>query len=177
MIGTKELLRLVKECNLVEGLCERELNNPEGAGFDLRVGEVFQIKKGEAFLGVVDRSTPEVKSIAKYGKEKGIVLKPGDYVLVKTIETVNFPNNISSICSPRTTLQRSGVMLITGATDPGYCGELTFAMCNMGKCDFKLEMGARIVRMLFFEVSEVVSQYRGQWQGGRVTTKGKEKQV
>ena len=177
MIGTKELLRLVKECKLVEGLCERELNNPEGAGFDLRVGEVFQIKKGEAFLGEVDRCTPEVKSIAKYGKEKGIVLKPGDYVLVKTIETVNFPENISAICRPRTTLQRSGVMLITGATDPGYFGELTFAMCNMGKCDFRLEMGARIVRMVFFEVGEVVSQYRGQWKGGRVTTDGKEKQV
>ncbi len=68
-------------------------------------------------------------------------------------------------------------MLITGATDPGYFGELTFAMCNMGKCDFRLEMGARIVRMVFFEVGEVFSQYRGQWKGGRVTTDGKEKQV
>ncbi len=49
MIGTKELLRLVKECNLVEGLCERELNNPEGAGFDLRVERYFRLKKERHF--------------------------------------------------------------------------------------------------------------------------------
>jgi len=177
MIGTKELLRLVKEQKLVENLCERELTNPEGSGFDLRVGEIYALGKEEAFLGETERNTPDAKLIAKYGKEKGLILKPGDYVLVKTIEKVNMPDNIAAICRPRTTLQRSGVILITGATDPGYYGELTFAMCNMGKNNFKLELGARIVRILFFEVSEVISQYRGQWKGGRVVTKKKEKQV
>jgi len=51
MIGTKELLKLVKEKKLVENLSERELENPEGAGFDLRAGEIFRIKEGESFLG------------------------------------------------------------------------------------------------------------------------------
>ncbi len=37
MIGTKELLKLVKKKKLVENLCDRELQNPEGTGFDLRI--------------------------------------------------------------------------------------------------------------------------------------------
>ena len=51
MLETKELLKLVEEKKLVENLCSRELENPGGAGFDLRLKEVHKIKEGEAFLG------------------------------------------------------------------------------------------------------------------------------
>jgi deoxycytidine triphosphate deaminase len=178
MIGTKELLRLVEEENLVENLCERELTNPEGAGFDLRLGEVFKIKEGDAFLGEEDRHTPEVVSLAKYGKEKGVILKPGAFVLVKTIEKINQPKDVVAIFRPRSTLQRCGVGLFTATSSPGYSGEFTFGMANLGKNILKLELGARFVHILFFRTGENHSSYRGQWQGGRVSTQGKkEKQV
>ena len=178
MIGTNELLKLVKENNLVENLAERELTNPEGAGFDLRVSEVFKIKEGDAFLGETERFTPDVESVAKYEGNKEITLKPGDFVLVKTMEKVNLPKDVAAIFRPRSTLQRSGIGLFTATANPGYSGELTFGMCNLGKNNFRLEMGARIVHILFFNTSENFSAYRGQWQGGRVSTQGeKETQV
>ena len=177
MIGTKELLRLVKENKLVENLCDRELENPEGAGFDLRAGEIFTIKEGESFLGETERLTPDVESVAKYGENKDFILKPGEFILVKTLEKVNLPDNIAAIFRPRSTLQRSGVTLSTATGNPGYKGELTFGMCNLGKNDFKIELGARFVHILFFNTSENYSSYRGQWQGGRVSTEGKETQV
>ena len=172
MIGTKELLKLVKEQNLIENLCERELENPEGAGFDLRVGEVFIIEGGEAFLGEYDRHTPRTGSIAKYGKDKEVILKPGDFVLVKTIEKVNQPKDIAAIFRPRSTLQRCGIGLFTATSSPGYSGEFTFGMTNLGKNNFRLELGARIVHILFFKTTDNISEYRGQWQGGRVSTMG-----
>lgn len=178
MIGTKELLELVKEKRLVENLCERELKNPEGTGFDLRVGEIFKIKDGEAFLGENERFTPDIEVLAKYGKDKHLVIKPGDFFLVKTMEKLNLPHNISAIFRPRSTLQRCGIGLFTATASPGYCGELTFGLSNLGNNDFKLELGARIAHVLFFNTSENVSAYRGQWQGGRVSTEGnKETQV
>ena len=177
MIGTKELLKLVRENKLVENLSERELENPEGAGFDLRVGEVFIIKEGESFLGEIERSTPDVETVAKYGENKDFILKPGEFILVKTMEKVNLPDNIAAIFRPRSTLQRSGVTLSTSTGNPGYKGELTFGMCNLGKNDFKFELGARFVHILFFNTSENHSNYRGQWQHGRVSTEGKEIQV
>ena len=173
MIGTKELLKLVKEKKLVENLCSRELENPEGCGFDLRVGEIFTISEGEAFLGENERYTPETESIAKYGKEKDFVLKPGDFVLIKTIEKLNLPKDMAVIFRPRSTLQRCGVGLFTAAASPGYSGELTFGMANLGKNDFKLELGARIAHAVFFNTGENHSVYRGQWQNGRVSTEGK----
>jgi deoxycytidine triphosphate deaminase len=178
MIGTNELLKLVREKKLVENLSERELKDPEGTGFDLRASEVFRIKEGNAFLGEIERSTPETESIANYNDNKEIILKPGDFVLVKSMEKVNLPNDIAAIFRPRSTLQRCGIGLFTATANPGYSGELTFGMCNLGKNDFKLEMGARFVHILFFNTSENHSAYRGQWQYGRVSTEGeKETQV
>ena len=43
-LGVDKLLKLVREKKLVEDLCERELKNPEGCGFDLRLGKVWKIK-------------------------------------------------------------------------------------------------------------------------------------
>ena len=42
---------------------------------------------------------------------------------------------------------------------------------------FELEMGARVIHMMFFEVKGKSNLYRGQWQGGRMATDKKEKQV
>ncbi|MBI4096437.1 MAG: hypothetical protein HY425_01840 [Candidatus Levybacteria bacterium] len=190
VLGPKKLLQLVKTKKLVEGLSERELTNPEGAGFDLRLGEVYSIS-GDAFLGETHRKTAEIELIAKYnhlinasgrskslnkGKEK-ITIKPGDFFLVKTIETVNMPNNLTASITPRSTTYRSGLFLRTGNVPPGYCGGLIFGLKNEGPVTVEIEMGARFVHIQFNEVKGGGNLYRGQWQGGRVTARKKEKQV
>jgi hypothetical protein len=38
ILGIQKLHDLAESIGLVENLCEREMNNPEGAGFDLRMG-------------------------------------------------------------------------------------------------------------------------------------------
>ncbi len=178
VIGPRELLKLVKTKKLVEGLSQRELTNPEGAGFDLRLGEVYEIS-GKAFLGEEHRKTPDIKSIEKFeaGKKKSIKIKPGDFYLVKTIEKINLPLNLSAVIIPRTTTFRSGIFIRTGPIQPGYQGELTFGLKNEGPVTVEIEMGARFVHVLFHEIKGGGNKYRGQWQGGRVTTRRKERQV
>lgn len=177
-LGVDELLKRVKEKKLVENLCDRELNNPEGAGFDLRLGEVFKIE-GDGFLGVEERKTCDIESVAKYeeGKANRVTLKPGDFYLVKTIEKVNLPEDLIGFFKPRTTMQRMGIFLRSSQVSPGYQGELTFAVKNLGPSKVTIELGARIVHVMFAEVKGKSNLYRGQWQGGRVTTKKREKQV
>lgn len=176
-LGVDKLLDLVKRQNLVEGLCQRELENPEGCGFDLRLGEVFRIK-GEGFLGVQERKTCDTELVASINTgQKEIVLEPGDFYLVKTIEKVNMPPDLVGIFKPRSTLHRMGILLRTSQVSPGYSGELIFALTNVGPCPVRLELGARIVHLMFAKIDGSTSLYRGQWQNGRVTTQGKEKQV
>ncbi len=178
ILGPQKLLELVKEIKLVEGLSERELTNPEGAGFDLRLGEVYKIS-GDAFLGETERKTADIDLVQEYkeGEKRTIVLKPGDYFLVSTIEKVNIPLSLTANFKPRTTTFRSGLFLRTGNVAPGYSGKLTFGLKNDGPIEVTIEMGARFVHMQVEEVLGDGNQYRGQWQGGRVAATKKEVQV
>ena len=178
ILGVDELLKLVKEKNLVERLSERELTNPEGCGFDLRLGKVWEIS-GETFLGVNDKKTVEAKLLMEYDEKKSKIfeLKAGQQVLVTIIEKVNLQENLTANFWLRSTLYRGGVILSGGNVAPGYSGEISFTLFNSGKCPVKIEMGARIVHMMFYEVKGKTNLYRGQWQGGRVVTNKEEKQV
>jgi len=168
----------VKEQRLVESLSQRELENPEGAGFDLRVGELFEIS-GQGFLGVEERETPDMTSVAKYeeGQTLEIILKPSTYYIIKTIESVNMPDNLLAIMTPRSTLFRSGIYVFGGQVPPGYAGELNMGIYNFRQEEFRLEMGSRVVHIMFSEVKGKGNMYRGQWQGGRTTTNQRETQV
>lgn len=176
MIGIKQLANLVKTEKLVENLSERELTDPEGAGFDLRVGEIYEIT-GKGFLGIEERQTPELKLVAKVAKDKEFILKPGKYYVIKTIEKVNLPEDIIAWSYSRSTLYRSGIIIKGGQINPGYRGGLSMGIINLSHQPFRLTLGARVVHIVFTRVEGGGSAYRGQWQGGRVFTHSKEKQV
>ncbi len=179
ILGPQKLLELVKKEKLVTGLAERELKNPEGAGFDLRLGEVHKITGGTAFLGEEERQTPEIETILRYNprKKQSITIFPNEFYLVTTIEEVNLPKDLTANFKPRTTTFRSGLFLRTGNVAPGYKGKLSFAIKNEGPLPVTIELGARIIHIQFIRVDGGGALYRGQWQGGRVAATKKEKQV
>ncbi len=188
ILSSKKVLELCEQMKLLENLDARE-SYPEGVGIDIRVGEVY-VLQGEGFLGKTERKSPDINLIASIAKgDKEVVIKPHDYVLVKTIEKINLPGNKVSIdggepyylmadVHPRSTLQRCGLYLMATKTDPGYTGELTFAITNLSNVPFRLELGARIANIVFHQVvGEIARAYEGQWKGGRVATGGKETQI
>ncbi len=130
-------------------------------------------------MGIEKRHTPETELTMKYeeGKEDWLVLRPGDQVLVKTIEKVNLPTELSANVTMRTTIFRSGLDLRSSPVQPGYKGELTFAIKNDGPATMKIQMGARIAHIQFEIVDGGGSAYRGQQQGGRVSTEKPETQI
>lgn len=177
-LGVDILLQKVKKDKLVEGLCERELTNPEGCGFDLCLGKVHQIS-GRGFMGLTERDSVDSKLLYEFNEKKkqSVVIKPGESYLVTTREKFNMPRDLTAAMWLRSTLFRSGLVMSGGKIDPGYVGELSFLLYNAGPCEMEIELGARIVHIMFFEVKGKTNAYRGQWKGGRVTSKGKEVQV
>jgi deoxycytidine triphosphate deaminase len=178
IIGLDILLERVRKGELIKNLAQRELESPEGAGFDLRAGEVYRIKSS-GFLGITERQTPEAELLGKYYQDRveEITLQSGEYYLVKLIEEITLDNDMVGIFHPRSTLFRSGVVLETGVHPPGYSGSPTFGMYIAGKFSFTLELGARIAHINIFRIEGNSSPYRGQWQGGRVTTDERETQI
>lgn len=178
VLGVDKLLNLVRSKNLVEGLSQRELTNPEGAGFDLRLGKISKIS-GKGFLGITERNSANSKILTEYEpkKRKSIIIKPGQSYLVTTLEKVNLPQNLTANMWMRSTLYRSGIIMCGGNIAPGYQGELSFLFYNAGKASMEIELGARIIHIIFWEIKGKTNTYRGQWQGGRVSTKKKERQI
>ncbi len=193
VLSAVKVLELNKKYNLVEGLCQRDFENPEGVGLDLRVGQVYRLEEKDGFLGVEQRTTPEsilIGDIEKDGNLK-ILMRPGEYFLVKTIEKITSPKEkvlydegqparyLMPHVYPRTTLQNCGIALLCSKTDPGYSGQLRFGLANHGSKDFTFELGARMFNIVFFPVEgEIKRSYEGQWQGGkRASIKGLEKQI
>ena len=179
ILGPKKLLQLVKTKQLVEGLAERELKTPEGAGFDIRLGEVHKLDGGKAYLGLTHRETPKIKTVARYDEKKiiSITIRPGQFYLLSSIETFNIPLNITVNFKPRTTTFRSGLIIRTGNVAPGYHGKVTFAVKNEGPIPVTLELGCRFAHAQFYQVDGGGTAYKGQWQGGRVTTHKRERQI
>ncbi len=178
IIGFDQLLPRVRKGELIKNLAQRELENPEGAGFDLRAAEIYEITSG-GFLGVTERETSQTKLLATYeeGKVVAAVLEPAKYYLVKIIEEITLDADMLGIYHPRSTLFRSGVVLQVGVHPPGYSGAPTFGIHNAGPYPFTLEMGARIAHINIMRIDGASSAYRGQWQGGRVAATTREQQV
>jgi len=185
-LSAVKILELNERYHLIEGLSERELENPEGCGFDLRIGRVEKIN-GESFLGVKDRSSPETILIADIEKDRNkiITIKPGEYLIVQTIEKITSPSEkikfeegsparyLMPVVYPRSSLQRGAISFHATKTDPGYKGKLTFGIKNQGEYDFKFELGARMFNIVFEPViGELKRAYSGQHQDGRVTSQG-----
>jgi deoxycytidine triphosphate deaminase len=178
VLGIDKLLELVKNKKLVEGLCKRELTNPEGCGFDLCLGRVHKLT-GKGFMGLEERDSADASLISEFNskKKQSIIINPRESYLVTTCEKVNLPQNITANIWLRSTLYRTGIIISGGNVAPGYSGELSFLLHNSGECLMEIELGARIVHILFYEVSGSTNSYRGQWSGGRVTSKKREIQV
>lgn len=187
VIGINQILIRIKEEALVENLGSRELENPEGVGIDFRLGALFQITKGGAFIeadgeaGLGRRKGVQTKEMAAFKPgektQKTVSIKPGQYYLAQTFETVNTPHDLMPVVYPRTSLFRAGILMLNSKTDPGYKGKLTFGMVNLSPFPVKLQMGARICNMVFFKIDGETVAYRGQHQGGRVSPSKVEQQV
>lgn len=181
-----KVLELNEKYNLIENLSEREKENPEGIEVELRVGRVEKID-GDSFLGVAERSSPKTELVADIERDgnRKVVMKPGDYFLVGTVEKINCPAQkiiyeegedakyIIPDIKPRVSLQKGGVSLHCSTTNPGYSGKLVFGIKNNSNEKFVFELGARMFK-IYWEVvlGEIKRTYTGQHQGGRFTSQG-----
>ena len=174
----RTLLGLIKEGELVRGLAQREIENPEGAGFDLRLDFASQVVD-DAYLGVDKRYTGEADRLPPKLDDGAphYMLYPGDYVLLTTSDEVEFPLDMVGLLWPRTTMFRSGAVLSTGVISPGYRGVVTVGCFIAGRTSLRLEVGARFLHLVVMGLDQAGYMYRGQWQDGRVYTPAPEVQV
>ncbi|MCW4022819.1 MAG: dCTP deaminase [Candidatus Bathyarchaeota archaeon] len=105
---------------------------------------------------------------------ENVVLKPKQYVLVATLERVELGLNIVAFMHIRSSLAREGIVGSFAVIDPGFRGQLTLHLSNVGDKEIKFKKGERIVQIVFHHLRSTAKKgYNGSYQDsqGVVTSK------
>jgi len=120
--------------------------------------------------------TQEKLHIAPYGAEcqqpasydlraaEDFLLARGACTLVPSLEWVELPPDVAGTLRCRSSFGRRGVLMGGGFVDPGFRGQLTLCLTNMGPADIELHRSERVVQMILHEVKNGSERYTGRYQ-------------
>jgi len=104
-------------------------------------------------------------------------LFPGEVLLASTIEYVKIPRNVACDLKLKSTLGRLWINhSLAGWCDPGFEGQITLELQNLGPVPFVLHAGRRIAQLIFIAMEEEPEVAYGEpgsgshYQGQRGTT-------
>lgn len=82
------------------------------------------------------------------------VIFPGEVVLACTQEEIIMPKEVCGLILLKSSLGRLWLNhSLSGWVDPGFCGQLTLELQNLGPWPRVLRAGTRIAQIVFFELS------------------------
>lgn len=152
----KPLTNMVKkvQCPLSYGL--------EPNGYTIRIGNEFLIPQSSKTLDPMDKEKTQ-QCFAKAVKDKFFLLKPKSFVLAKSIEKFNLPNDVSAIALTKSSYARVGVFANITTIDAGFKGDLVIEIANLGYTPVKIWAGYGIAEVLFFR-HKPTDGYKGNYQ-------------
>lgn len=89
--------------------------------------------------------------------EEGVhwLLEPGDFALATTLETVEIPADLAARVEGKSSWGRKGlaVHITAGFIDPGFKGQITLELKNMGNDPVVLDEDDYICQLSFFQLT------------------------
>lgn len=152
ILSDKEIRKLSTEMTppLIQPFSEENL---QGASYDVSMsGDIVRFKGlGRAVDPQKDTNLSDMYEYRDAG-ERGYLLSPGEYVLVKLQETIELPNQLVAHFRPRTRFTRCGVVIADQHCNPTYNGVLSIGLFNAGVNPFILRPGLKIAQIVFEEL-------------------------
>ena len=99
---------------------------------------------------------------------KSVILKPKQYELVATLETVELGLKITAYLHIRSSLAREGIVGSFAVVDPGFRGQLTLNLHNVSNKEITIRKGERIVQIVFHTLGDKAKKgYNGSYQNSK----------
>jgi len=157
---------LKQEPPLIEGYIDLETQlQPNGIDITLREAASLQTSGRIAASDsqrVVSGLTPLVFDGLGF-----IDLMPAAYIITYN-EIVHLPNNVMALAKPRSSLLRCGVTVNTAVWDAGYSGRSQSLMVVHNPQGFRLQKDARVVQLVFCQLTQETESYHGTYQGENI---------
>lgn len=146
-----------------------EPENLGPASYDIRIGDTYLIPKTDTPVTLCEDEIEYETAKDCYS----FFLKPGEFVLATTMETVNLPNDVCCEVKSRSSVRRAGLSICAdaGFCDPGFSGKITLELKNDSKYPIEIKTGTRVGQLIFFKVDYRCHQsYSGKYQNQTTTT-------
>jgi len=164
ILSKQDIQRLLQqEPPLIEDYINLEEQvQPNGIDFTLREVALLQ-SSGKIAVQNNQRMVSDLSPLAFDGL--GFIdLVPGSYIVTFN-EIVHMPRNVMALALPRSSLLRCGATIHTAVWDAGYSGRSQSLMVVHNPQGFRLQRDARIVQLVFFQLTRETEGYRGAYQG------------
>lgn len=94
----------------------------------------------------------------------GIILAPGQSILVGVRERFEMPNNVVGFTKDKSTWARQGLLVNQGVLEPGWRGVLAVLLFNVGSEELSIIDGEPIAQVVFQTTGPVGEVYDGKYQ-------------
>jgi dCTP deaminase len=165
--------RLVEAGRIVIEPWDDSLVQP--ASVDLRLGDSFRVFENHKVTAIDLRNPPtNLTKEVEVAEGEPFAIHPGEFVLGRTLERVEIPDDVVARIEGKSSLGRLGLIVhaTAGFVDPGFTGTLTLEITNLTRVPIKLYAGLPIAQLSFMALDapaqrpygsrELGSHYQGQ---------------
>lgn len=150
--------------------------NIQPASLDLTLGSHFRVmtRVGHGRRYIDPFENWDVTEECEVTNLEGLTILPGMFVLGTTDETLSLPNDLVGRVDGKSSLGRLGLMVhaTAGFVDPGFSGQITLELSNVGLLPIVLYPGMAIAQISFMQMDRPTdtpyghpsrkSKYQGQ---------------
>ena len=159
--------KTIKELNLITPFNEKQL---ECSSYDVTLDNTWCVPK----------STNEILTL-ETGQEyteiedDEYILRPNEFILASTSETINIPNGITGLVCGRSSIGRLGIFVENASwIDTGFEGKITLEIFNASPNIYKLKKGDKVGQIVFIKQDKLSENiYTGKYQGQNKATPSK----
>jgi dCTP deaminase len=172
ILSDGDILRRLDEGDLVvEPIDDPDLQI-QPASIDLRLGREFlefQRTNISCIHPTKEEEVDEYVTETVVDPDDEFVLHPGDFVLGTTKERVEIPPDLLAHVQGRSSLGRLAIVIhaTAGVIDPGYTGQITLELSNLGTAPVALTPDMRISQLIFTEMKSAAEKPYGIERGSK----------
>ncbi len=170
-LSDRDLLSRMEEGDLVVD----PLDNPDlqiqPASIDIRLGNEFLKFNPQNVTSInpIEDDPEQFMDEIVIDDDETFVVHPGDFVLASTVEWVEVPDDLIGFVNGRSTFGRLAIVIhaTAGLLDPGWKGNVTLEISNLGQIPVELSPGMRIGQLTFTELKSVCERPYGADRGSK----------
>ncbi|OSP04835.1 deoxycytidine triphosphate deaminase [Halorubrum ezzemoulense DSM 17463] len=172
---------ILSDADILDRLAEGDLAIEPLDDVDQQVQPAsVDLRLGERFLEFQRTNIPcihptDAGEVSEYVSETTVaegdefILHPGDFVLGTTAERVRIPDDLVAHVEGRSSLGRLAIVVhaTAGLCDPGYEGQITLELSNLGTAPVALSPGMRVSQLTFTELKRPADRPYGAERGSK----------